>query len=305
MASACWLSSSSVTTGRPVCSRASARISSASGPRPLNANGEVRGLNAPPRSMEAPACLTALATPSVCSRDSTVHGPAMRQNVSPPPIRRPSISTTVGCSWLSSDEASLYGRLIGTTRSTPAIPSRPSSATPCGSPIAPIAVVSSPGSTITCTPVVSSRATTAWISGSPASGVITTITGRFLEPEVLDPELVPAQVVRQLVTHGAHHLGAQLVGVMAEVPAQRVAVDDDAVGHVVAGHPVAVVEAVRAAPPAPVRDRDGDVVLERPLSPVGQLVQGVADQLLELPVVVGVELEELLLVRLDSEVVAG
>ncbi len=89
IASACWASSSSVTTGRPVSSRASARISSASPPRPLNAKGDVRGLKAPPRSIEAPAAWTARATSSVCSRDSTVHGPAIRQKVSPPPHPAP------------------------------------------------------------------------------------------------------------------------------------------------------------------------------------------------------------------------
>jgi hypothetical protein len=52
----------------------------------LNANGEVRGLNAPPRSMQAPAAATVRATASVCSRDSTVHGPAISANVSGEPI---------------------------------------------------------------------------------------------------------------------------------------------------------------------------------------------------------------------------
>jgi hypothetical protein len=85
---------------------------------------------------------------------------------------------TVGSWWLSSLDASLYGREIGTTRSTPLMPSRPSSATPSGSPIAPIAVVSSPGMTTTWTPVVSRRSTTAWISGSVAWGVMTIITAR-------------------------------------------------------------------------------------------------------------------------------
>ena len=56
------------------------------------------------------------------------------------------------------------------------MPSSPSSATPTGSPIAPIAVVSSPGITTTCTPVVSSRARTAATSASVAWGVITIIT---------------------------------------------------------------------------------------------------------------------------------
>src|ERR1044071_9616384 len=63
------------------------------------------------------------------------------------------------------------------------MPSRPSSRTPSGSPIAPIAVVSSPGMTSTCTPVVSSRLRTAAISASPASGVITIIKALWTLPE--------------------------------------------------------------------------------------------------------------------------
>ena len=74
---------------------------------PLNANGDVRGLNAPPRSIDAPPASTASATASVCSADSTVHGPAIRQNVSPPPTTRPAMSKRSGSWWLSSDDASL------------------------------------------------------------------------------------------------------------------------------------------------------------------------------------------------------
>ena len=70
-------SSSSVTIGRPVSSRASRSTSSASSPSPWKLYGEVRGLNAPPRSIVAPASATARAVSSVCSRYSTVHGPAM------------------------------------------------------------------------------------------------------------------------------------------------------------------------------------------------------------------------------------
>ena len=50
-ASTCRGSISSVTIGSPVSSRASTRISSASSPSPLNVYGDVRGLNAPPRSI--------------------------------------------------------------------------------------------------------------------------------------------------------------------------------------------------------------------------------------------------------------
>src|SRR4029079_18759637 len=112
----------------------------------------------------------------------------------------------------SSEEASLYGREIGTTRSTPAIPSSPSSRTPSGSPIAPIAVVSSPGRTSTCTPVVFSLALTASISASPASGVITIIIAS--QPQLPHSQLVGAEVVGELVAHRARHLRAQLVRIV-------------------------------------------------------------------------------------------
>ena len=69
---------SSVTSGSPVSSRASCRISSASSPRPWNVYGDVRGLNAPPRSIVTPAAATQRAVSIVCSRYSTVHGPAMK-----------------------------------------------------------------------------------------------------------------------------------------------------------------------------------------------------------------------------------
>src|SRR5512132_3213174 len=340
IASACWASSSSVTTGRPVSARAWARISSPSRPRPLNAKGEVRGLKAPPRSIEAPAAWTARATSSVCSRDSTVHGPATRQKVSPPPTVRPAMSSTVGASWYSSLEASLYGREIGTTRSTPAMPSRPSSATPSGSPIAPIAVVSSPGMTTTCTPVVARRSRTAATSASLAWGVMTIITTptayessvsrpssratdaspasrkhgsrragsrtrsaltcwRGSQPEVVHAELVEADVMGKLVAHRSRDLIAQQLRVVAEVAPQRVAVDDDAVGHVVARGAVAVIEAVGAAPAPAVGDDDRHVVvLDEVAQQVGQLVERVAHELLEVVVVVGVEVQELGLVGL-------
>src|SRR4051794_9944136 len=67
------------------------------------------------------------------------------------------------------------------------------------------------------------------------------------EAEAAHAKLVPAQVVGELVAHGAHDLVAQRVGVMPEVAQQRVAVDHDPVGHVVAGHAVAVVEPVGMA----------------------------------------------------------
>ena len=84
-------SSTSVTTARP-CRSAAARSSSRPlMPSPWNAYGEVRGLKAPPRSTLAPARATAAATVSICSRDSTAHGPAQTASTSPPkpaPLRR-------------------------------------------------------------------------------------------------------------------------------------------------------------------------------------------------------------------------
>src|SRR4051794_20604414 len=302
MASTWLVSRNSVTTGSPVSARASARISSASRPRPLKANGDVRGLKAPPRSIEAPPSRTVRATSSVCSRVSTVHGPAIRQNVSFPPTWWPSTAKVVGSWWASSEDASLYGREMGTTRSTPAMPSRPSSRTPSGSPIAPIAVVSSPGSTSTWTPVVLSLALTASISASPASGVITIIIGSS-QPQLPHAELVGPEVMRQLVSHGPRDLRAQLVRVVTEVPQQGVAEDDDAVRVVVPRRGVALVEAVGAVAAALVGDHDRDVV-ERAQQQVGQVVQRLPDQLLEVGRRPGVERHEVELVGLGREVLA-
>src|SRR3954447_8143793 len=275
------VSRNSVTIGSPVSSRASARIRSASTPSPLKANGDVRGLKAPPRSIEAPAALTTRATSSVCSRDSTVHGPAIKQKVELPPTRRPLISNTLGASCLTSSEASLYGREMGTTRSTPGMPSRPSSATPCGSPMAPMAVVSSPGRTSTWTPTVSSRARTAAMLASVASGVITIIMAGASQPELAHAQLVGAEVVRELVADGAQDLGAQLVRVVPEVAQQRVPEDDDAVRRRVARDRVPHVQAVRAVAAALVGDDHGDVAVQRRAQDVRQVVQGVAHELLE------------------------
>jgi hypothetical protein len=108
---------SSVTTGRPVSSPASRKSWSASTPSPWKVYGEVRGLNAPPRSIVAPAAATTRAVSSVCSRYSTEQGPAMSPNASSP-ICRPLTSITVG-SGTSSRATSLYGLRIGTTWSTP------------------------------------------------------------------------------------------------------------------------------------------------------------------------------------------
>ncbi len=77
-------STTSVTTGRPVVSRTSARISRPFTPSPWNAYGDVRGLKAPPRSSVAPAALAISAASWVWVAVSTAQGPAMNVNVSGP-----------------------------------------------------------------------------------------------------------------------------------------------------------------------------------------------------------------------------
>src|SRR6476619_1154968 len=77
-------SRTSVTIGICTSSRTSARMRSPSTPSPWNAEGEVRGLNAPPRKRVAPACLAIRADSSVCAGVSTAHGPAMKVKVSGP-----------------------------------------------------------------------------------------------------------------------------------------------------------------------------------------------------------------------------
>ena len=57
----CRASITSVTIGNPVTSRARASSASPSVLRPWKLYGEVRGLNAPPRSTRAPAAFTARA----------------------------------------------------------------------------------------------------------------------------------------------------------------------------------------------------------------------------------------------------
>ena len=74
----------SVTIGSPVSSRTSARIFSPASPSPWKAYGEVRGLNAPPRSSDAPAARAICAAARVCSGVSTAHGPAITVSVSGP-----------------------------------------------------------------------------------------------------------------------------------------------------------------------------------------------------------------------------
>src|SRR4051794_22169130 len=162
---------SSVTTGSPVSSRASRRIVSASSPSPWNVYGDVRGLKAPPRSIVAPASFTARAVASVCSRYSTVHGPAISPKNSSPTFR-PSTSITVG-SGETSRETSLYGFRIGSTCSTPGYPSSGSVASSSRSPIAPITVDSRPRVTRASAPASCRRASTCSVWSGVAPEAIT------------------------------------------------------------------------------------------------------------------------------------
>ena len=95
-----WASTTSVTIGRPVSARASARIFSPASPSPWNAYGEVRGLKAPPRSNAAPAAFAMWAAAIVCSAVSTAHGPAIRVNVSAPIGTPPTLTVEVS-GWFS------------------------------------------------------------------------------------------------------------------------------------------------------------------------------------------------------------
>ena len=61
-----------------------ARISRPARPRPWKAYGDVRGLNAPPRMIVAPADRAIRAASAVCSFVSTAQGPAMKVNDSGP-----------------------------------------------------------------------------------------------------------------------------------------------------------------------------------------------------------------------------
>ncbi len=89
---------------------------------PWNEYGDVRGLNAPPRSACAPAALTASAAASTCSLLSIAHGPAITANRLPPISILPTLIRDP--SGRTSRDASLNDRTTGITRSTPATDSR-------------------------------------------------------------------------------------------------------------------------------------------------------------------------------------
>src|SRR5690349_22009324 len=113
-----------------------------------------------------------------------------------------------------------------------------------------------------------STITASGISNSSVRG--SRIVGRS-ESETADSVLVPAQVMSELVAHGAGDLRLEELGVVAEVTQQRVAEDHDAVVEVVVGDGVSLVEAVGALAASALRDDHRDV-LERTMKLEGQVV---------------------------------
>ena len=100
------------------------------------------------------------------------------------------------------------------------------------------------------------------------------------EAESPHPGLIPAEVMRQLVTEGDLDLLRQQFAVVAEVPFQGVAVDHDPVLVAFAGKPVAVVLAVGAFLGPEVRDDDRDA-RQHLLELVGEAVDRVGDERFE------------------------
>ena len=91
-------SMTSVTTGMSSSPLASMSRSRPFSPMPWLVYGEVRGLKAPPRSIVAPAFLTARAMVKRFS-PSTEHGPAMTWKLPPPTSTPCPQSTTVSSGW--------------------------------------------------------------------------------------------------------------------------------------------------------------------------------------------------------------
>ena len=160
-----------MTTGRPTASRTSARMRSPATPRPWNAYGDVRGLNAPPRSSVAPARCAICAEASVCSAVSTAHGPAMKVNVSGP-IGTPPTRTVERFEWFCAD-TSLYGAVMRIVSTTPGRPLTSTVSSTSSVPTTPTIVRVTPRLTNACPPWDSMCATTVSTSPSVASCAIT------------------------------------------------------------------------------------------------------------------------------------
>jgi len=93
--------------------------------------------------------------------------------------------------------------------------------------------------------------------------------------------LIPAQVVGELVAHGALDLRSQQLGIVAEVPFQRVLVDDDVVRIDVSGDRSADVLAVGAVLVTAAGDGHRGA-LEQLAEPLRQVVERLHHQLVEL-----------------------
>src|SRR5258705_47762 len=142
-----------------------------SSPRPWNAYGELRGLNAPPRRIFAPARLTAAALACTCSSVSAEHGPAMTITSSPP-IRTSPTLTTVS-SGLNVRLARLYGSVMRSTSWTPSRMPINSGSILCA-PTTPRTVRVTPDDRWTSMPSSIRRAMTASICASEARSFMTT-----------------------------------------------------------------------------------------------------------------------------------
>jgi len=123
-------------------------------PRPWNAYGPVRGLKAPPRRSFTPAFARGFAAASICSSDSTEHGPANIAS-SLPPISTSLTLMIVGSGFVSR-LTSLYGWTTRITFQTPGMDSSLPMLMSRSSPITAITVRSTPTSGTGCNPFSSS-----------------------------------------------------------------------------------------------------------------------------------------------------
>src|SRR3989449_4752293 len=176
-------SMASVQMRRPVSSRALASSLSPGRPRPWNAYGEVRGFQAPPRRITAPASFTRRAASMICRSLSTEHGPAMVTTSVPPTVTPPGSRTTV-FSAFHSRLTCLYGRVTWMTSWTPGSPSSREASTRPSLPTSPTAVRCEPGIGCARYPISSITATTRWTYASVARCRITIST---LAPSDLEP----------------------------------------------------------------------------------------------------------------------
>src|SRR4029453_7948280 len=170
--SSIWLMSITSEITLRLCASAALRsIFSPCSPSPWNAYGELRGLNAPPRRIFAPARLTAAAVACTCSSVSAEHGPAMTITSSPP-IRTSSMVTMVS-SGRKVRLARLYGSVMRSTSWTPS--SSPiSSGSILWAPTTPSTVRVTPDDRCTSIPSSIRRAITASTCASGARSFITT-----------------------------------------------------------------------------------------------------------------------------------